>query len=72
MMASIKGKFRVVIDRDLCVGSGLCVATDSKRFAIGADGKAEYSSETVDFGLAEEAVELCPQSAIRLEFENGT
>jgi ferredoxin len=72
MMSPNKGKFRVVIDRDLCVGSGLCVATDSQRFAIGPDGKAEYSSETVDIGLAEEAVELCPQSAIRLESEDDT
>jgi len=71
-MSPSKGKFRVVIDRDLCVGSGLCVATDSQRFAIGPDGKAEYSSQTVDIDLAEEAVELCPQSAIRLESEDDT
>jgi ferredoxin len=70
-MSSSKGKFRVVIDRDLCVGSGLCVATDGRRFAIGPDGKAEYSSETVDVGLAEEAAELCPQAAIRLISEDG-
>jgi ferredoxin len=71
-MSPSKAKFRVVIDRDLCVGSGLCVATDSRRFAIGPDGKAEYSSETVDVGLAEEAVELCPQAAISLESGDGT
>ena len=71
-MSSGKGKFRVVIDRDLCVGSGLCVATDSQRFVIRPDGKAEYVSQTVDIGLAEEAVELCPQAAIRLESEDDT
>ena len=65
-------KFRVVIDRDLCVGSGLCVATDSRRFAIGPDGKAQYSSETADADLAEEAAELCPQAAIRLESADDT
>jgi len=71
-MSSRKAKFHVVIDRDLCVGSGLCVATDSRRFATGPDGKAEYSSETVDVDLAEEAAELCPQAAIRLESGDGT
>ena len=45
---------------------------NEKRDHFGPDGKAEYSSETVDVGLAEEAVELCPQSAIRLESEDGT
>jgi ferredoxin len=72
VMSSNKGKIRVAIDRDLCVGSGLCVATDSQRFVIGLDGKAEYSSQTVDVDLAEEAVELCPQAAIRLVSEDGT
>jgi ferredoxin len=69
-MSPEKAKLRVVIDRDLCVGSGLCVATDNQRFAIGPDGKAEYSSETVDVDLAEEAAELCPQAAIRLISED--
>ena len=71
-MSLNRGKFRVVIDRDLCVGSGLCVATDRQRFVIGPDGKAKYISQTVDADLAEEAVELCPQAAIRLESEDGT
>jgi ferredoxin len=72
MMSADPGKFRVVIDRKLCVGSGLCVATDSQRFAIGTDGKAEYSAEAVDVDLVEEAAELCPQAAITLESGDGT
>jgi ferredoxin len=36
------------------------------------DGKAEYSSETVDVDLAEEAAELCPQAAISLVSGDGT
>ena len=71
-MTSSNARFRVVIDHDLCVGSGLCVATDSRSFAIGVDGKAEYSSEAVDVDLAEEAAELCPQAAISLVSEDGT
>lgn len=69
-MTSSNARVRVVIDRDLCVGSRLCVATDSRSFAIGVDGK--YSSETVDVDLAEEAAELCPQAAISLVSEGGT
>ena len=71
-MPQSKGKIRVVIDSDLCVGSEMCVATDNKRFAIGPDGKATFLSETVDIDLAEEAADLCPMSAIRLESEDGT
>jgi ferredoxin len=70
-MSASKGEFRVVTDRDPCVGSGLCVATDSQHFAIGPDGKAEYSSATVNAGLAEETAELCPQAAIRFESGGG-
>jgi ferredoxin len=71
-MSPNQRKFRVVIDRDLCVGSGLCVATDSRHFTIGSDGKAEYCSEIVDLDLAEEAAELCPQAAISLVSEDST
>jgi ferredoxin len=61
---------RVEIDPDRCVGSGLCVGTDPQRFQIGPDGKARYVSTTFDAGLAEEAAELCPQSAITLTYED--
>jgi ferredoxin len=61
---------RVVIDPDRCVGSALCVGTDPERFQIGPDGKARYSATDFAAALAEDAAELCPQSAITLEYED--
>lgn len=70
MMSALQRLVRAVVDPDLCVGSGLCVGTDPVRFEIGTDGKARYVGTTVDAGLAEDAAELCPQSAINLSYED--
>ena len=69
-MAARERLVRVVIDPDRCVGSALCVGTDPERFQIGPDGKARYVACTFDADLAEDAAELCPQSAITLEYED--
>ena len=61
---------RVVVDRDLCVGAGICVATHPARFAMQASGQAAYVAEEIDEAAAVEAAELCPMSAIRLVYEN--
>jgi ferredoxin len=69
-MAARERLVRVVIDPDLCVGSGLCVTTDPERFQIGPEGKARYAATNFDADLAEDAAELCPQSAITLVYED--
>jgi ferredoxin len=69
-MAGHERLVRVTIDPDRCVGSALCVGTDPERFRIGPDGKAHYIAETFDEALAEDAAELCPQSAITLSYED--
>lgn len=71
-MSAEKRLVRVRIDPDRCVGSALCVGTDTQRFALGPDGKAQYVGANFDADLAEDAAELCPQSAITLDYEDET
>jgi ferredoxin len=70
MMTAGKRLVRVIIDPDRCVGSALCVGTDPQRFAVGPDGKAQYVGANFDTALAEDAAELCPQTAITLDYED--
>ena len=69
-MAQRERLVRVIIDPDRCVGSALCVGTDPRRFSIGPDGKARYAGTDFAADLAEDAAELCPQSAITLGYED--
>ncbi len=59
----------VRIDANLCVGSGMCVASHPDQFALHADGHARYTAAAPDEAAAREAEELCPVSAISLVFE---
>jgi ferredoxin len=61
--------FRVKVDPNLCVGSGMCVASHPEMFAMQADGHARCTSPAPDEVAAREAEELCPVSAIRLIYE---
>ena len=51
---------------------GAVRGTDPQRFALGPDGKAQYVGANLDADLAEDAAELCPQSAITLDYEDET
>jgi ferredoxin len=59
----------VRIDPNLCVGSGMCVASHPDKFAFLPDGHAHYAATVLDVDAAREAEELCPVSAISLVFE---
>ena len=61
----------VRIDPNLCVGSGMCVASYPDKFALQPDGHALYVATVPDEAAAREAEELCPVSAISLVFEEG-
>lgn len=60
---------KVEIDRDGCIGCGLCAATCSEVFRISDDGLAEVYASPSE-GSAEEvkeAAENCPVSVITIE-----
>lgn len=60
---------KVEIDRDGCIGCGLCASISPELFRMDEDGKAEvYAQPTPDQEEgAEEAAESCPVSVITAE-----
>lgn len=61
---------QVVVDHDLCVGAGMCVATHPTLFRFAGSGHSVYVGERLDEAAALEAAELCPMSAIRLVYRD--
>lgn len=58
---------RIVADRDVCIGAGLCVTTAPAVFDQDDGGIVELVGEPGDDTVAavEEAVRLCPSGALR-------
>ncbi len=57
---------KIIIDKDLCIGCGTCVAIASKNFKLGDDGKAEVIEPVGDGEKAiKEAIDSCPVDAIK-------
>ena len=55
------------IDRDLCIGCGLCAEIEPQVFELGDDGYARVINENPDPGLVpkiQQAIDECPVSAI--------
>lgn len=60
---------RVVADRDICIGAGMCVMTDSAVFDQDDTGLVVPLVEQVpaaDEELVRQAVRVCPSGALRL------
>jgi ferredoxin len=59
---------QVKVDKDKCIGCGLCTALAADVFEMGADGKADVKA---DANLAsteiKNAAESCPVQAITVE-----
>ncbi|NLT48517.1 MAG: ferredoxin [Clostridiales bacterium] len=62
---------KAVIDRDGCIGCGLCADTCPEVFRMADDGLAEAYAEVTDetYDTAKEAEENCPTSVITIESE---
>lgn len=61
---------RVTADRELCIQAGNCVMVASEVFDQDDDGIVEILHEEVtgdEIAKAQEAVKLCPASALSLE-----
>ena len=59
---------RVVVDRDVCETHGQCVLVAPEVFSL-VDGELAYVTEPDDSlrGKVEDAEEICPTGAIRIE-----
>ena len=61
-------KYRIKIDRNLCIGAASCVALAMKTFALDSENKAIILDENGDDAEAVKlAAESCPTKAIILE-----
>ncbi|MPQ44898.1 ferredoxin [Clostridium tarantellae] len=61
---------KAVVDKDLCIGCGLCESTCPEVFSIGDDGKSQAISEDIPKEFEDNAVEAstnCPVGAITIE-----
>ncbi len=60
---------RAYVDKDECIGCGLCEMTAPDVFRMTDDGKAEAYADTTDENkdAVQEAIEGCPVSAIKEE-----
>ncbi len=61
-------KYRITIDRNLCIGAASCVALAIKTYGLDAENKAIILDENGDLPEAIKlAAESCPTKAIILE-----
>jgi ferredoxin len=63
---------KVVIDKDLCIGSATCVAVAPAVFDLGEDGKAYVKTiKDTDDETILDAARSCPVNAIIVYDEHG-
>lgn len=65
-----KRLIRVLVEREICVGSGMCASGHPQLFQVTPAGYATYIGAQLDEAAALSAAELCPVSAISLIYED--
>ncbi len=58
---------KVVVNKDVCVGCGVCTTIAPDVLVIGDDGLAEAIADATDEAAVTEAAESCPVQAIEVE-----
>jgi len=58
---------KVTVDKDKCIGCGLCVSLAPKSFKLGEDGKSQVIEPVGDdWETIKNAAESCPVGAIKI------
>jgi len=69
---SPRNQIEIEVDRDLCIGSGDCVATAPAVFALDDEGKAVVlDADGADEDEVVEAARNCPVTAIFINGRDG-
>lgn len=59
---------QLIIDRNTCIGCGLCVTLCPQVFKLGEDGKAEVINQSADTpSNIQNAIDSCPVGVIKWE-----
>ncbi|HNV05436.1 MAG TPA: ferredoxin [Petrotogaceae bacterium] len=58
---------KVFVDKDACIGCGVCENLCPDVFKVGDDGKAEAIAPQTDAPCAKDAADSCPVQAISIE-----
>ncbi len=61
---------KVTVDKDVCIGCGLCADLCPNVFVLGDDGKADVVSDAAaeaELPCAQDAASSCPTEAIKVE-----
>ncbi|MBS4215129.1 MULTISPECIES: ferredoxin [Neobacillus] len=59
---------KVTVNKNVCIGNGMCIGIVSEAFKFGEDGKSQaYNTDPELADLIREAEENCPVGAIIIE-----
>ncbi len=64
------GKWKVTVDRDACIGDGICASLCPDVFEMDDEGKSVVIKEEIGddlYDCVKEAVDSCPVSCISME-----
>jgi len=55
---------KVLVNADMCIGCGLCIASVPDVFTFNDDGKSEVIGDASDEAAVEDVIASCPVAAI--------
>lgn len=67
-------KYKIVYDREGCIGAGSCVPACPDNWSMNEDGKADCKKLEIteeELQANKDAAESCPVQVIHIEDENG-